>query len=478
MDTFVIRGGRRLTGSVVVSGAKNAALPIMAAALMADGPLRLRNVPDLVDVRTQAAVLTQLGVAIDWDGADAYELRVVDPQPCVASYDLVRKMRASICVLGPLLARRGRACVSLPGGCQIGHRPIDLHLKGLAALGAEIRIERGYVLAEAPRLRGAVIDLSGPQGSTVTGTCNVLAAATLAQGTTIIDSAAREPEVIDLADCLNRMGARIEGAGTTRIVIEGVPELGGGEHSIVPDRIEAATLLCAGVITGGRVEVQGVQNRHLTAIAAQLSELGALVEQADDRITAAGVPRLAPSTLQATPYPGIPTDVQAQLTAVLTQAEGTSRVTDWVFPERFLHLPELCRLGAEIHREGATAVIRGRSRLTGANVMASDLRASAALVLAALAADGESTIRRIYHLDRGYERLEAKLRALGAEVRREPDVPAGRPWFEGGVVPEPREGAPIPPPHFGQRSGIDRKVETGVGPSHRRQTPPGSPGKP
>jgi UDP-N-acetylglucosamine 1-carboxyvinyltransferase len=468
MDMFVVRGGRSLSGEAAVGGAKNAALPIMAAAIAASEPLVLKNVPDLVDVRTQAAVLSQLGVDIDWDGGNTYGLSVADERPCVASYDLVRKMRASICVLGPLVARRGRACVSLPGGCNIGHRPIDLHLKGLAALGAEIRIEQGYVVAEADRLRGAKIDLQGPYGSTVTGTCNVLTAATLARGTTIIESAACEPEVVDLVACLQRMGARIEGAGTSRLVIHGVDELGGAVHEIVPDRIEAATLLCAGVITGGRVTVRGVVPQHLASVTEQLQRAGAAIDVEDSAITASVNGALRAAEFAALPYPGVPTDIQAQLTAVLTQAEGTSRVTDGVFPERFMHLPELCRLGADIRRDGATAIIRGQSRLTGANVMASDLRASAALVLAALAAAGETFIRRIYHLDRGYERLEHKLRGLGADVSREFDSPAAKPRFEDELAPAAADGGIVNAPHFRRAAKTSGRASTEVSPSLRR----------
>lgn len=450
MDMLVVRGGKRLAGEVRVGGAKNAALPIMAASLAAAGPVTLRNVPDLVDVRTQSAVLERLGVCVERDDRGTCRLSVVDENPCVAPYELVRRMRASVCVLGPLLARRGRACVSLPGGCNIGDRPIDVHLRGLAALGADIRIEQGYVVAEAARLRGATIDLCGPRGSTVTGTCNVLMAASLAHGTSVIESAAREPEVVDLADCLNRMGADIQGAGTSRLIVRGVSELHGAEHTILPDRIEAATLLCAGLITGGQVTVRGVRVAHLEAIVRQLGEVGAAVDVDGDRITASLCGRLSAADCIATPYPGVPTDVQAQITALLTQAEGTSRVVDHVFPSRFLHLPELCRLGADIRREGNAAVVRGPTKLSAANVMAGDLRASAALVLAALAANGESTVRRVYHLDRGYERLEAKLRQLGADIARKQDSPAEIPEFD--ALASERPPSLLTPPHFLGRS--------------------------
>ncbi|MFV0443913.1 MAG: UDP-N-acetylglucosamine 1-carboxyvinyltransferase [Planctomycetaceae bacterium] len=448
MDMLVVRGGTRLNGEVAVSGAKNAALPIMAAALASSGSLRLRNVPELVDVRTQIAVLEQLGVTTVLRPDATLVLQVVDHQPCVAPYELVRRMRASVCVLGPLLARRGRACVSLPGGCNIGFRPIDLHLKGLAALGAEIKIDQGYVIATAKRLRGARIDLSGPFGTTVTGTCNVMTAATLARGTTIIESAACEPEVVDLAECLNRMGARIEGAGSSQLIICGVDELGGAEHEVLPDRIEAATLLCAGVITGGDVRLAGARQEHLQSVLDHLQQVGAQVECQANHLRVCGSSRLRPLKCDAVPYPGLPTDVQAQLTALLTQADGVSQVSDHVFPDRFLHLPELCRLGADIRRDGATALIRGTTRLAGTNVMASDLRASAALVLAALAADGESVIRRIYHLDRGYERLERKLALLGGDIHRVRDYPAEIPGFPSWPVDEPTAESKVPTPHF------------------------------
>lgn len=425
MDMLIIRGGRPLRGIVELRGAKNAALPIMAAAIAADGPLTLHDVPDLVDIRTQAELLQRLGVAVERTAAHTYRLQAGDRQNCVAPYDIVRRMRASVCVLGPLLARRGRACVSLPGGCAIGHRPIDLHLKGLAALGADVRMEQGYVVATARRLRGATIDLAGPRGSTVTGTCNVMTAATLARGTTIIRHAAREPEVEDLACCLNRLGARIAGAGTSTLIIDGVEVLGSAEHTVLPDRIEAATLMCAVVMTGGAVQIRRARTEHLTAVIDALERIGGAVHCERDRLTIAAAGELRPLDIVARPYPGLPTDVQAQMTAVLTQAAGVSRVTETVFPDRFRHVSELLRLGAAIRRTGESAIVRGPTPLRGAEVMASDLRASAALVLAGLAASGETIVRRIYHLDRGYERLEERLRHLGGDVIRTADVPAG-----------------------------------------------------
>jgi len=433
MDKFLIEGGRRLTGLTEVSGSKNAALPIMAAVLASDGPLELADVPDLDDVHSLLDLLGTLGVHVEHPAENQLSLVVETTRPHVADYDLVRRMRASICVLGPLLARRGRACVSLPGGCNIGHRPIDLHLKGLAALGADIRVQQGYVVAEADRLRGASVFLGGPFGSTVTGTCNIMTAATLAEGRTVIEAAACEPEVVDLGECLNRMGARIEGLGTPRVEIEGVERLGAARHSVIPDRIEAATLLIAAAITGGQIDVSPVRPDHLVAVCEVLERTGVRIEQLTTesastshgvspvtlRATAPGV--IAPTTLTALPYPGVPTDIQAQLMALLCLADGISVVTDKVFPDRFLHAAELVRLGGRISREGPTAVIHGVRQLSGANVMAGDLRASAALVLAALAARGPSTIRRIYHLDRGYQRLDDKLNRLGADVTRTDD---------------------------------------------------------
>lgn len=428
MDMFVVRGGKPLKGRVRVGGAKNAALPIMAASLMADEPVTLHDVPDLVDVRTLSQLLGTLGVTSERQADNSLRLEVIDDSPVVADYELVRRMRASICVLGPLLARRGRATVSLPGGCNIGDRPIDLHLKGLKALGADIRIERGYVIATAKRLRGERVFLGGSFGSTVTGTCNVMAAAALADGVTTIESAACEPEVADYGHLLNAMGAKIEGLGTPFLKIEGVERLSGAEHHVIPDRIEAATLLIASAITRGEVAVENVCTAHLSAVLDKLSDIGVRVGLAEDsggsdRSTLHVFPtnELTPTECSALPYPGLPTDVQAQFMALLSRANGISVVTDKVFPDRFMHVAELVRLGASIHREGQSAIINGADKLHGACVMASDLRASAALVLAAMAADGESVIRRIYHLDRGYEQLERRLNSLGADIRRVED---------------------------------------------------------
>lgn len=435
MDMFLVNGGKPLFGEVAVSGAKNAALPMMAAAILAEGPTTLRNIPELVDVATLAALLRSLGLDVDRpaDDTSAVRLEVTDSAPCVADYDLVCRMRAGVCVLGPLLARRGRARVSLPGGCNIGDRPIDLHLKGLRALGADIRVERGYVVAEAARLRGANVFLGGPFGSTVTGTCNVMAAATLAEGVTTIESAACEPEVVDLGNCLNAMGAKVQGLGTPLLTVEGVDRLQGVEHSVIPDRIEAATLMIAAAITGGEITIHSVPLSHMSAVVEKLKEVGVAIrnpgcENRSSNSIRVSVPdRLRATDVVALPYPGIPTDAQAQFMALLTLADGISVVTDKVFPDRFMHAAELGRLGARIRRESATAVVSGVDRLSGACVMASDLRASAALVLAALAADGPSVVRRIYHLDRGYDRLDEKLNRLGADIHRVKDCPENMP---------------------------------------------------
>lgn len=470
MDMFVIRGGNPLAGRVRVGGAKNAALPIMAAGLLADGESVLYDVPDLVDVRTLAELLQTLGMKIERRADRSLSMQVVDDRPVIAEYELVRKMRASFCVLGPLLARRGRACVSLPGGCNIGDRPIELHLKGLRALGAEIRVERGYVMAEAKRLHGNRIYLGGPFGSTVTGTCNVMSAAVLAEGETIIEAAACEPEVVNLGNMLNAMGAKIVGLGTPFLRIEGVERLTGVEHTIIPDRIEAATFMVASAITGGCVEIENVDLTHLTAVVEKLKEIGVRLELVDDAPTPIAqlnaidaligslesadqateilpLPRFnRPSSASGTsiirvdgpaefravdatalPYPGLPTDVQAQFMTLLCLAGGISVITDKVFPDRFLHAPELVRLGATIRREGPSAIISGVRQLSGACVMASDLRASAALILAGLAAEGETVVKRIYHLDRGYESLERKLNQLGADIRRVEDKPENMP---------------------------------------------------
>ncbi|MBL7133081.1 MAG: UDP-N-acetylglucosamine 1-carboxyvinyltransferase [Phycisphaerae bacterium] len=418
MDNFVIKGGARLSGTVQVSGAKNAALPIMAASLLAEGRSVISNVPDLADVQQAAALLGDLGMSVSRDEAGRLNLAVKDETASHATYDRVRRMRASICVLGPLLAKRGRARVAMPGGCAIGPRPVNLHLRGLRALGAEIELDGGDIVATADRLTGASMFLGGPFGSTVLGTANVMSAAALAKGTTVIESAACEPEIADLADYLNAMGARISGAGTPRVTIEGVEHLTGVEHAIIPDRIEAGTFMMAAAVTNGQVKLPGARQDHMMAVVAKLREIGVVVEQAGDGLEVFAGGDLRPSDVTTQPYPGFPTDLQAQLTAVLCLASGNSAITEKVFPDRFMHVAELLRMGADIRKEGPTALVSGASELVGAPVMASDLRASAALVLAGLVGRGTTEVSRVYHIDRGYEQIEAKLTALGADIRR------------------------------------------------------------
>ncbi len=418
MDVFRITGGTPLHGTVRASGSKNAALPMMAASILADGPVRLERVPRVTDVDMLSRVLRRLGMDVAWTADDRLLLKTVDPTLVHAHYDLVRRMRASFCVLGPLLARRGRAVVSLPGGCDIGDRPVDLHLKGLAALGAQLRLERGYVLGRARRLVGTKIHLSGPRGPTVTGTANVLSAAVLAKGESTITGAAVEPEIVDLGSFLGSMGARISGLGTSTLRISGVDQLGSTTYRVIPDRIEVATLLLAAAITRGRATVTGVVPEHLAAVLEMLRAAGSQIEVGADcvTLTAGGPPR--PIDITAQPYPGIPTDVQAQFTALAALAPGRSTVGDVVFPNRFMHVAELNRLGARIRRCGSTAIVTGVGHLSGATVTACDLRASAALVLAGLAAEGQTIVRRIQQLDRGYQRLDRKLNRLGAQIER------------------------------------------------------------
>ncbi len=488
---FLISGGTPLRGTVRAAGSKNAALPMMAAALLADEPLLLDGVPRLTDVATLARVLVELGVEVDlgreaaapggctpleftlhraggsqgtvpifaaqsaidpmdqprgprkWDCPPSMQrreqpspppherlpqtpssppciLRVVDSSPVRARYELVRQMRAGFCVLGPLLARRGKAVVSLPGGCRIGPRPVDLHLKGLAALGAELTVAHGYVIARAKRLRGATIDLSGPAGPTVTGTANVLSAAVLARGETILRGAACEPEIVDLGRLLGKMGARIDGLGTGTVRVRGVDSLGGARHRIIPDRIEAATLALAVAATRGRAVVAGVVPEHLTAVLDRLADAGVEVSAEADSIHVAAPRAPRPCDISAEPYPGFPSDVQAQWTALMSLATGRSVVRDRVFPHRFAHVQELARLGACIRVSGGAACVDGVARLSGATVTASDLRASAALVIAGLAARGNTRVDQVHWLDRGYERLDRKLAQLGASVARCP----------------------------------------------------------
>jgi len=471
MPHFQITGGVALQGKVRASGSKNAALPIMAAAILATKPVRLEGVPRLADVHTQAQLLRCLGmrvtsekpdrstriphhaeqaangvpllrrssaecdplpstackqaVAHDDDGR-GLTIETIDPSPVRAKEGLVRRMRAGFCVLGPLLARRGRAIVPLPGGCNIGSRPVDLHLRGLAALGADIRLEHGYVVAAARRLTGADIDLSGPRGPTVTGTANVMSAAALARGATTIHGAAAEPEIVDLGRFLIAMGARIEGLGTSTIRIEGVEQLGGASHRLIPDRIEAATLLIAAAITRGSATVVGAMPEHFGAVLAKLDEAGAEIKVGPDCVSISSHRPLRAVDIVAEPYPGIPTDLQAQWTALASLNEGVSRIEDRVFPGRFLHAAELNRLGANIVVGQGLATVTGVNHLSGARVAACDLRASAALVLAGLAADGRTVVEHIHHLDRGYQQLDHKLRQLGARIDRATDPTSRR----------------------------------------------------
>jgi UDP-N-acetylglucosamine 1-carboxyvinyltransferase len=418
MDVFRIQGGVPLCGTVAASGAKNAALPIMAASILADGPVTLSNVPHLTDVDTLALVLGHLGLETKRDAHGNVRIATVDCAPTTAGFDLVGRMRASFCVLGPLLARRGHATVALPGGCAIGERPVDLHLRGLAALGAELRIEGGCVVGRAKRLRGARISLAGPRGPTVTGTANVMMAATLAAGHTTLTGAAAEPEIVDLGRFLCSMGAKVEGLGTSTLEIDGVEQIGGAEHRLIPDRIEAATLLIAAAMTRGAIEVRSVEPSHMTAVLDTLEAAGATLDVDGHHVSLAMHAPPRPLNVIASPYPGTPSDLQAQLTALASLASGTSRLTDRVFPERFAHLAELERLGAKIKRQGNQAVVIAPRMFWGTDVTASDLRATAAIVLAGLAAGGVTTVRRVDHLDRGYERLDSKLNQLGARIER------------------------------------------------------------
>jgi UDP-N-acetylglucosamine 1-carboxyvinyltransferase len=419
MDQIVVQGGRSLSGEIAVSGAKNAALPVMASVLLGDGDYELSNIPRVVDIHTMAELLRRLGVQAHWSAeqANRLALTVRGVQSCEAPYELVKTMRASILVLGPLLARWGRANVSLPGGCAIGARPVDLHLMGLQKMGAEIGIAHGYIEAKATRLKGATILFDQP---TVTGTENLMMAATLAQGTTVLDNAACEPEVADLAACLTRRGARISGAGTRRVVIEGVERLTDGlhQHEVIPDRIEAGTYLIAGAITRGRLTVGNCRPSHMQAVIQKLQAAGAQIREEADRVVIDGPSRPTAVDAETAPYPGFPTDMQAQFMALMAVAKGQSLISELVFEQRLTHVAELQRMGARIQVQGVHAKIQGVERLSGAPVMASDLRASAGLVLAALVAEGESRIQRIYHLDRGYERMVEKLRGVGAVIER------------------------------------------------------------
>ncbi len=416
MDRLLIKGGTPLCGEVSISGAKNSVLPVLGASLMSEEPLIIQNVPHLQDVASTMRLLGSMGATVTLGEDNSLRVDTHGVNRCYASYDIVRTMRASILVLGPLLARYGQAEVSLPGGCAIGTRPIDLHLRGLAAMGASIDVSNGYIRARAKRIQGAVLALDQ---ITVTGTENLMMAATLAEGTTVIENAAREPEVEDLARCLVAMGACIRGAGTSRIEIEGVRELHGATHQVLPDRIEAATYLAAGCVTGGKVRVSQVRPDTMEAVLIKFGECGADIELGEDYVELDMQDRRPrASDIYTAAYPGFPTDMQAQMAAVSTVAEGTSTITETIFENRFMHIQELVRMGANIEVHGSAAVIQGVDRLSGAPVMATDLRASASLILAGLAAEGESVVDRVYHIDRGYECVEEKFQRLGANIQR------------------------------------------------------------
>jgi UDP-N-acetylglucosamine 1-carboxyvinyltransferase len=416
MDKIRIHGGRPLSGSIKISGSKNSALPILAATLLTPEPCIIRRVPDLSDTNYMLQILKHLGAEVERaSGTVTVAAAKIDS---VAPYDVVRRMRASVCVIGPLLGRCKEATVSLPGGCIIGDRPIDLHLKGFEALGSAVRVEGGNIKVFAPKLTGAIVNLRGKFGPTVLGTDNVMMAAVLADGTTVIEDAAQEPEVVDLANFLNKMGAKIEGAGTRRIIIEGVKELHGAEHGVIPDRIEAGTFLVAGAICGKGVTVKRVEPQHLTAVIKALENCGYRLGVDGNAISVSPNGAAKPLEIETEVYPGFPTDMQAQMCALLSTTRGTSSITEKIFPQRYMHIAELKRMGAQMELEGPTARIDGVDQLLGAPVMASDLRASAALVLAGLKADGVTEVSRVYHIDRGYEHLDEKLSELGAEIER------------------------------------------------------------
>jgi UDP-N-acetylglucosamine 1-carboxyvinyltransferase len=417
MDKLLVHGGAKLRGTVAISGSKNSALPILAATLLTPEKCIIHRVPDLSDIRYMIAILRQLGAEVTYQhGTVTVQAKNIQAE---APYDLVRKMRASICVLGPLLARCGRAVVSLPGGCIIGDRPVDIHIRGLKALSADVVTEGGNVIAEAKELIGAEIPLGGKFGSTVLGTDNIMMAATLAKGRTIIESAACEPEVTDLADFLKKMGAKIEGEGTRRLEIEGVSGLHGAEHTVIPDRIEAGTFIVAGLITEGDITLTQVVPDHFTNVLDRLRSSGAQFEVHETTLRVQAPSRLHSLEVTTETYPGFPTDMQAQICALASVAPGLSVITDKIFPNRFMHVSEMKRMGADMQMEGSTAIIKGVDHLSAAPVMASDLRASAALVLAGLVARGGTEVNRVYHIDRGYEHIDRKLQALGAKIERQ-----------------------------------------------------------
>ena len=421
MDVLRIEGPVRLSGTVTINGSKNASLPIMVATILAPGESVLKAVPHLSDILLCGQLLARLGCKLNRNNGDLSIDSTVIDNP-VGEYEIVRRMRASICILGPLLARCGRAKVSMPGGCAIGYRPIDIHLRGLQDLGAKIRLENGYIVAEAPKgLKGKEIFMGGPFGSTVLGTANVLMAATLAKGKTVIESAACEPEITDLANCLNKMGAKISGIGSPRLTVEGVKQLQPVEFEVIPDRIEAGTFMAAAAITAGELNLQNCRLEDMMAIVDKLRNIGVTVDPA----TAAGVGvvvarkgPIKPSDIATQPYPGFPTDLQAQFMALLSLGQGNSIIIEKIFPDRFMHIAELSRMAANLHKEGPAVIIKGVKKLVAAPVMASDLRASAALVLAGLAAHGTTTVNRVYHIDRGYEKIEERLNPVGAKIGR------------------------------------------------------------
>jgi len=420
MDAFHIEGPVQLSGSVRINGSKNASLPIMAAAVLAGGKSVLSAVPHLSDISVCSELLVELGceVSREQNGDLCIDSSVIDKP--VGDYEIVRRMRASICILGPLLARCGRAEVSMPGGCAIGYRPIDIHIRGLRELGAEIHIKNGYIIAETKNgLRGREIFMGGPFGSTVLGTANVLMAATLAKGKTIIESAACEPEIADLANCLNKMGAKITGIGSPRLVIEGVRQLNPVEYEVIPDRIEAGTFMVAAAITAGRLQLHNCRLGDMMAVVDKLRGIGVTIEPDGDGCVVVGNGRLKPADITTQPYPGFPTDLQAQFMALLSLAEGNSIIIEKIFPDRFMHVAELSRMAANLRKEGPAVIVAGVKKLMAAPVMASDLRASAALVLAGLAAEGTTTVNRVYHIDRGYEKIEERLNPVGAKIMRE-----------------------------------------------------------
>ena len=416
MESLLIKGGVPLCGEVTISGAKNAVLPILAATLLTSEPCVIRRVPDLSDVKFMGQILACLGAKVRFEGdsirVQAWKIKGT------GGYELIRKMRGSICIMGPLLARLKKAAVSLPGGCVIGARPINLHLKGFKALGAQVTIEGGFARASARRLIGSDVFLGGRAGSTVLGTANVMMAATLAEGVTVIESAACEPEVVDLANFLNAMGARITGAGSPTITITGVTQLHGAEHEVIPDRIEAATYAIAAAATNGEITLRGARGDHLHAVFDKLKDTGVNIERKGTTVTVCRKGRLKPVDITTLPYSGFPTDAQAQMMALMILTPGISIITERIFESRFMHVSELARLGADIEIEGPSAIVKGGKPLSGAPVMASDLRASAALVIAGLAARGTTQVNRVYHLDRGYEQIDSKLRKLGARIKR------------------------------------------------------------